>query len=379
MSRQFLSQAYYWLASFRPASGEVRLRERLLSACGAFLGLLISSIVSHLALGELNPWFIAPMGASAVLLFAVPASPLAQPWSIMGGNSIAAVLGVTAMHFINNSSIAFSVAVSVSIFVMMSLRCLHPPSGAVAMTAVLGGPAISALGYHFVIWPVAINSVLMLLIAILFNNLIGRRYPHQTSTTDYKGNVSNPLPSERIGITSRDVEEVIESHAELLEISAGDLKELVLEAQQHAYQRFSGNTRCQDIMSRNVLSLQADDSLTHALHLFEDNNLMSLPVLNKSRQLIGSLSVYHLMHPHDGYISFRNHVDGMAQHVYQVMEHKVLTVGPEQPIADLIPYFTDKGFHYLPVINASRQLLGVIGRADMIAALFEIRLSQQRK
>lgn len=378
MSNQHLLNAYQWLASFRPTSGKVKFREKLLSATGAFLGLLISSVISHLALGELNPWFIAPMGASAVLLFAVPASPLAQPWSIIGGNSIAALIGVTALHLFDNTSVAFSVAVSVTIFVMLSLRCLHPPSGAVAMTAILGGPAVSTLGYHFVIWPVAINSLFMLIMAILFNNLIGRKYPHQVSTTDHKANVSNPLPSERIGITSQDVEDVIEGRTELLDISAGDLKELLLEAQQHAYQRFSGNIRCQDIMSRNVLSLHANDTLTHALHLFESNNLLSLPVLNKNQQLVGSLSVYHLMHPHDGYVGFRNHVDGVAQYVYQVMEHKVFTVGGEQPIADLIPYFTDKGFHYLPVLDNNRHVLGVIGRADMIAALFEIRLSQQR-
>lgn len=378
MGKQHFIHAYRWFGAFRPTSSKVKFREILLSAMGAFLGLFVSALVSHLAIGELNPWFVAPMGASAVLLFAVPASPLAQPWSIMGGNTIAALIGVTAMHLFGNSSIAFSVAVSVAIFVMMSLRCLHPPSGAVAMTAVLGGPAVSALGYHFVIWPVAINSLLMLVIAIIFNNLIGRRYPHQASIVDHMANVSNPLPSERIGITSQDVEDVIEGRTELLDISTSDLKELMLEAQQHAYQRFSGNIRCKEIMSRNVLSLQADDSLTHALHLFENNNLMSLPVLNKHQQLIGSLSVYHLMHPHDGYVGFRNHVNGVAQHVHQVMEHKVFTVGPEQPIADLIPYFTDKGFHYLPVLDNSRHLLGVIGRADMIAALFEIRLSQQR-
>ena len=378
MSNTFLTQVYHWLASFQPTSSKVKLREKLLSTIGAFAGLLISAMVSHVALGELNPWFIAPMGASAVLLFAVPASPLAQPWSIIGGNIIAALIGVTAPHLFSNSSVAFSVAVSTAIFIMMSLRCLHPPSGAVAMTAVLGGPAVSALGYHFVIWPVAVNSVLMLLVAILFNNLIGRRYPHQAITTDHKASVSNPRPSERIGITSQDIEEVIAARTELLDISTGDLKELMMEAQQHAYQRFSGNIRCEDIMSRNVLFLQAEDSLSHALHLFEHNNLMSLPVLGKDNKLLGSVSVYHLMHPHDGYVGFRNHMDDKARHVFEVMEHKVFTVGPQQPIADLIPYFTDKGFHYLPVIDNKRQLLGVIGRADMIAALFEIRLSQQR-
>lgn len=171
---------------------------------------------------------------------------------------------------------------------------------------------------------------------------------------------------------------MIESRTELLDISTADLKELMFEAQQHAYQRFSGNIRCHAIMSKNILSLNLEDSLSRALHLFETNNLMSLPVINKQHKLVGSLSVYQRMQTHDGYVGFRNHLQDQARHVYQVMEHQVFTVKGDQPIADLIPYFTDKGFHYLPVINAEHQLLGIIGRADMIAALFEIRLSQQR-
>lgn len=368
---------YHWLLTFRPTSTKVKFREQMISTLGAFLGLLLASLISHLALGEINPWFIAPMGASAVLLFAVPASPLAQPWSIIGGNLIAGLIGVSAAHLFSNLSLAFSLAVAVSIMLMLSCRCLHPPSGAVAMTAVLGGSAITKLGYSFVIWPVLINSVLMLLLALLFNNLMGRRYPHQAITTDHKANVSNPLPSDRIGVTSQDIKEAIEAHSEILDISAGDLKELMIEAQQHAYQRLSGNIRCGDIMSKNILALSPFDSLTKALHLFEQNNLMSLPVLNEKQRLIGSVSVYHLLESHDGYVGLRNHMDGPADQVHQVMERKVFTVGVNQPIADLIPYFTDKGFHYLPVINIEHQLLGIIGRADMIAALFEIRLSQQ--
>jgi CBS domain-containing membrane protein len=368
---------YRWIQTFKPTSGKVKFREQAISTLGAFLGLLLASSISHIALGEINPWFIAPMGASAVLLFAVPASPLAQPWSILGGNLIAGIVGVTAAHLFSNVSMAFSIAVAVSIMLMLACRCLHPPSGAVAMTAILGGSAVTKLGYQFVIWPVMINSLLMLILALVFNNLMGRRYPHHNITTDNKNNISNPLPSNRLGVTSQDAKEAIEAHSNILDISAGDLKDLMLEAQQHAFQRLSGNIRCADIMSKNILALSPYDSLTKALHLFENNNLMSLPVMNEKQRLIGSVSVYHLLQSHDGYVGLRNHMDGPADQVHQVMERKVFAVRLDQQIADLIPFFTDKGFHYLPVINAEQQLLGIIGRADMIAALFEIRLSQQ--
>jgi CBS domain-containing membrane protein len=91
--------------------------------------------------------------------------------------------------------------------------------------------------------------------------------------------------------------------------------------------------------------------------------------------LVGTLSVYHLMQIYDGYVGFRTHLDGPAQFVYQVMERKVFTVKADQPLSDLIPFFTDKGFHYLPVVGAERTLEGIIGRADVIAALFELQVS----
>ena len=116
--------------------------------------------------------------ASAVLLFAVPASPLAQPWSIMGGNTVSALVGVSCALLLGPTGLAAGLAGVLAIAFMFSLRCLHPPGGAVAMTAVLGGSAVTHLGYQFAFWPVALNSALMLLAALLFNRLARRRYPH---------------------------------------------------------------------------------------------------------------------------------------------------------------------------------------------------------
>src|SRR5258706_10586585 len=93
------------------------------------------------------PLLVAPMGASAVLLFAVPASPLAQPWSIIGGNLVSATVGVACAALIGNPVHAAALAVAVAVGAMFALRCIHPPSGAVALTAGLGGPAGHAMGF----------------------------------------------------------------------------------------------------------------------------------------------------------------------------------------------------------------------------------------
>ena len=100
----------FWLRSFLPAPLAIGQREIWLGCIGAGLGLLGTEWLSHQVLGHANPWFIAPMGASAVLLFAVPASPLAQPWSIVGGNLVSALIGVSCALWLGPTGLAAGMA-----------------------------------------------------------------------------------------------------------------------------------------------------------------------------------------------------------------------------------------------------------------------------
>ncbi len=154
-----------WLRGFLPVAVTIDRNERMRACCGMLIGILITGLATRLMLGSsVNvPLLMAPIGASAVLLFAVPSSPLAQPWSIVGGNIISAVIGVACARLVGEPMMAAAVAGAAAIGAMFVLRCLHPPSGAVALTAVLGGPAILAQGYAFVLFPVAINSILLML------------------------------------------------------------------------------------------------------------------------------------------------------------------------------------------------------------------------
>lgn len=202
-------------------------------------------------------WLIAPMGASSVLLFAVPASPLAQPWSIMGGNIIAAIVGVSCTKLIGEPILAAALAVSLSIAAMFTFRCIHPPSGAVALTAVLGGPAVQAMGYSFILIPVALNSLLLLLTALFFNNATGRRYPHviQADRTN-QHNTSDVAPTDRTGITPQDLDAVLARYNQVLDISRNDLESIMLQTEIQAYRRRLGGTKCADIMSKDVITVE---------------------------------------------------------------------------------------------------------------------------
>lgn len=122
---------------------------------------------------------MGPAGASAVLVFGATRSPLAQPRNLVGGHVFSAIIGVLAGKvFGANLIIASSIAVSTSIALMHLTKTLHPPGGATALIAVIGGEKIKAMGFLYVIFPTAISSLILLVIAVLFNNLINsRKYP----------------------------------------------------------------------------------------------------------------------------------------------------------------------------------------------------------
>jgi CBS domain-containing membrane protein len=161
--------------------------EKIVSALGGFVGIFCIFIISEWAVGSnAAAVLVASMGASAVLLFAVPHGPLSQPWSVFGGHIVSAIVGVSCAKFIPDVILAASVAVGAAIGLMYYLRCIHPPGGATAISAVIGGDAVHDLGYLYVITPVLLNVLLILLVAIVFNYAFSwRRYPaylHKLST-----------------------------------------------------------------------------------------------------------------------------------------------------------------------------------------------------
>src|SRR6478736_6078304 len=155
--------ARVWLGRFKPVRTPLPGWERVAAWIGALVGLLFTGAVSRAWLGSIEhvPLLIAPIGASTVLVFGVPASPLAQPWSVIGGNFIAALVGVTAARAVPDLTSAAALAVAGTIALTSLFRCLHPPAGAVALTAVIGGSAVSHAGYRFAFMPVLLNSLLL--------------------------------------------------------------------------------------------------------------------------------------------------------------------------------------------------------------------------
>ena len=153
--------------------------EKWVSALGGFISILSIYTVSNVLLDPSSALLIvASMGASAVLLFAVPHGTLSQPWPVFGGHVISAIIGVSCARWISNDFIAVSAAVGLSIGVMYYLGCIHPPGGATALSAVAGGEGVLAMGYEYVLMPVMLNVLIILVVGIVFNYFFTwRRYP----------------------------------------------------------------------------------------------------------------------------------------------------------------------------------------------------------
>jgi CBS domain-containing membrane protein len=362
-----------WLRGFIPQPILAPWRERLVACTGAAVGLIFTAWLSRMSFGDANPWFIAPMGASAVLLFAVPASPMAQPWSIVGGNLVSALVGVTCAMLIRDPAIAAALAVALAIGAMFLLRCLHPPGGAVAFTAVLGGPAVTALGYGFAFAPVAVNSLFMVLAALVFNNLLRHhRYPHQAHPHGNRHGTADPSPNDRLGFTRADLDAAIKAYDELLDVSEDDLEDIFHDVEMRAFRRRAGAARCADIMSRDLIVARPEMSPAQAWQLLDKHELRALPVVNEHKVLMGIVTLRDLIAPPD---AAQPRVRG-ERFISDVMSREVTVAHPGQSVASLLPLFSDEGFHHLPVVDERRRVAGMVTQTDLIAALFRSKLDE---
>lgn len=194
----------------------------LRGAIGAGVAILSAGAITMLLFGRIDPampWLFAPLGASAVLVFSVPASPLAQPWPVVAGNLIAGIVGIALGKVIGMPLVAAGLAVAGGIALMSLTRSLHPPGGACALLCALGAAGPDAWGWMHLL-ALALNLVMLGSVGWLYNNLTGHPWPHRT--------VLPPTPAvpPALDFTHDDVEAVLADWNEVLDIDPDDLDAL---------------------------------------------------------------------------------------------------------------------------------------------------------
>ena len=211
--------------------------ERLISTLGGFLGILLILVASRAALGDQQAALlvVASMGASAVLLFAVPHGAMSQPWALIGGHTVSAFIGVACALLVPNLFIAAALAVGLAIGAMHYLRCIHPPGGATALSAVIGGPAVHALGFQFLISPVLLNVAIILLTAMGVNYFFTwRRYPAALARNKQSEVETDKKHLAEGSLSHSDLEYAMRQIDSVLDISEQDLARVYQLAAQHS-------------------------------------------------------------------------------------------------------------------------------------------------
>jgi len=233
-----MNQIFVNIKTIFGIDSSVSASEKLASALGGFVGIFLISWISYYFTGANGAALIVPsMGASAVLVFAVPHGKLSQPWALVGGQVSSAFVGVVCYLLVPNVFVAGGLAVGLAIGVMHVLRCIHPPGGATALVAVVGGSQIHALGFGYVITPVLLNTLIILFTAIAFNSFFPwRRYP--TNLMRFS-DIPSPEKQKVSQHPSRYIEkEYIERALNdidlVIDLNADDLQNLFALAMEHA-------------------------------------------------------------------------------------------------------------------------------------------------
>jgi len=341
-----------WLTNFIPHPGAPEWRERVRRSAGALLGIAFTGISTHLLFGSAGdiPMLVAPMGASAVLLFGASESPLAQPWSIVGGNLVSALVGVACAQWIATPVLSAAVAVALAISAMFLCRCVHPPSGAVALTAVLGGPAVHALGFRFVAVPIVFQSFALLSAALVFHALTGHRYPRAVwrSAAPANGQAGAAVLSQQQADSTTDPQR--------LSFDALTCEEFMTSAD-HAVPLTMGRHAAWETLRR------------HGVH--------ALPVVDGAHRLVGTVTHHDLANGQPAGFARRlwralwRKTVQVEETVEAVMASGVQAVHRATPLAHLAAIFSDHSCYEIHVLDDARRLIGVVKHSDMIRWLHQ--------
>jgi CBS domain-containing membrane protein len=264
---------------------------------------------------------------------------------------------------------------------------MHPPGGATALVPVIASTE-QVLGYDFLLYPVALNVFVLLAVALLLQKFwLKRDVQKPAKHFDPLHLHQDQSPLKRLGLQPEDLLSALNSFNTVVDISEQDLEQLYHQAQLHAYKRKSGEIRCGDIMSRDLLTIGPNSAVAAAWQLLRKHNISMLPVTDPQQQLLGVVSttdfLKNLQVPH--YWGMLRHVNQLLlknrhnkqykRKVAEIMVTKLSVAHEHDHIAALVPMLSDQGLHHIPVLNTQQQLVGVITQSDLIAALFNSKLS----
>ncbi len=358
--------------------------EPLRAALGASLSLILCSVLIAWAgrfwAAEARLFLIAPLGATTFLLFAVPNSPLAQPWSAIVGNTASALVALTVIQAGLPLSLSVGLAVGGAMVVMAFLRAMHPPGAAVALATVLGGTVGPGFGYDFAFVPVMLDTAILVGLAIAFNRATGRKYPFRQTERANTHHTTDSAPQRRLGLNGDELAALLDRFNLSANIGAEDFGRVLAAAEEEAARRRFAGLRCGDVMSRDVVSVRPGTALRVVADLFRRHRFKTVPVVDAEHRLLGIISQNDLIQRArrdmltgtPGFAAALSNLlradDARALRARDIMDRDAPSVAPDTPVGRLISLLADGGLQAVAVLEDGR-LVGVITRSDLLQVL----------
>jgi CBS domain-containing membrane protein len=355
--------------AFLPRPMAVSTAERIRAALGGAVGIAITAFIS-LAIAQglgLSPWLVAPLGASAVLVFAVPSSPLAQPWSVVGGNTVSALVGLLMCNLIPDPVIAASLAVGGAIGAMFALRCLHPPGGAMALLVVL----THTQAWIFALFPACANSLLLVAVGVAYNSLTKKAYPHIMATAPAA------TPSGLMRISEADLAYALAEENETQVIAPDTLSRIIERTEVRAWQRMAGTRTCADVMTSPVHTAHFGTHLKDVWAVFQSHDIKAVPVIDRKHRIHGIITPAMIeaeAGKHGGLKDLLAHKgtahSEMPEVAVQIMSEDYVTARTDDSLEGLMPLFSKGDRRHVLVMDDDRKLVGIISTSDLMRAVF---------
>ena len=361
-----------------PVGGRSSAVEVLRAGAGAGLGMALAGLLVVLV----DRWvpgllfLFAPLGATAVLVFAVPSSPLAQPWNCVAGNTVSAVFALLLLWWLPTLPVAVlaGIAVGGAVMVMLLCRALHPPGGAMALLTVLSASSLLPLGGYLLV-PVGALTALLVVAGIAYHRACRRSYLHALPAQNLP-----PVRSGRLALSDEDLQNLLQRFDQSFNLSPDDLGELLAAAEEQAIQRRFAAVSCGEVMSAQLLTITAQTPLEQVADLFHQHLVKSLPVVGPDGELIGRVQRADL---------FDWLWEGHRQNVWKrlvsaplrqrkpevalsLMRSPEMCVQETTPVGDLLQELASHSVQFIAVLRGVK-LVGVITRSDVIRTLLALQ------
>ena len=318
---------------------------------------------------------LAPaLGASAILVAALPNAPVARLWPLLGGTLLAALLATLISQLAWPVWLSAPLTLSLALLLMYRLRCLHPPAGAMALWLLLANDATAP------IWAPLLNCLPGLLLLALLGRL-HERLPILQSFGIGHG-TRDKLPTQRHEPSTEDWQNALDNHPELLDVGPTQLHALYRSLEARRLNAQVHSLRVRDIMSREVIALSPYDTAKQAWRTLQQHRIKTLPVAVEDK-VVGVISLVDLLKhlgmawhtlPED--LNARAHIV-MEQEVATLMSKPARSVPMDLPLDELVPLLSDWGLHHVPVVDENEALVGMVTQSDLIAGMARL-LSKPR-